>query len=45
MPRSFGDNLYRIMLKDLKAVIDADKLEAHRQTRSQPLRPAEGGTG
>ncbi len=42
---SSGDRLYRSMLKDLKAVINADRLEAHMQTRSLPFSPAKGGAG
>ena len=43
MSGSKGAKLYDKMLKNLRAIIDRDKLESYRETRSLPFRP--GATG
>jgi len=44
MSGSAGEKMYERMLKSLNAVIDKDRLEAHRGTRSLPFRPGGSGT-
>lgn len=45
MSGSAGEKMYERMLKNLNAVIDEDRLESHKGTRSLPFTPGSGSAG